>query len=80
MNKTGLIIQREYLTRVKKRSFLLTTILVPIIIIGFYAAIIAISVSGSSEQQKIAVIDEANLFKGALANIKPRSGAMQFAC
>ncbi|MBS1610490.1 MAG: ABC transporter permease [Bacteroidetes bacterium] len=64
MNKIGLVIQREYLTRVKKKSFLITTILVPLIIIGFYAAIIAISISGSSESSKIAVLDEGNLLNG----------------
>ena len=62
MNKIGLVIQREYLSRVKKKSFLLTTILVPIIIIGFYAIIIAISVSDSGDKYKVAVIDEAGLF------------------
>ncbi len=66
MSKTWLIIQREYLTRVKKKSFLLTTILVPIIIIGFYAAIIALAVSGGGENEKIAIIDEANLFEGRI--------------
>jgi ABC-2 type transport system permease protein len=67
MNKILLIIQREYLTRVRKRSFLLTTILVPIVIIGFYAAIIAVAVSDTSDEQKIAVIDDANLFGGKVA-------------
>lgn len=66
MNKTLLIIKREYLTRVRKKSFLLTTILVPIIIIGFYAAIIAIAVSDTDEKDKIAVIDKGNLFNGAI--------------
>ena len=60
-NKTGLIISREYLTRVKKKSFLLTTILVPLIIVAFYAVIILIGMNGSSEKQHIAVIDEAAL-------------------
>ena len=50
------------MTRVKKKSFLLLTILVPVIIIGFYAAIIAIAVNGASEKETIAVIDKANLF------------------
>jgi len=63
MNKIGLVIQREYLTRVKKKSFLITTILVPLIIFGFYAAIIAVSISDSSESAKVAVIDDAGLFK-----------------
>src|SRR5206468_13160 len=70
MNKTLLIIQREYMTRVKKKSFFLTTILVPLIIIGFYAAIIAVSISGDDEKLKIAVIDEAGLFNGKVTDAK----------
>lgn len=62
MNKTGLVISREYFTRVKKKSFLLTTILVPLVIIAFYAAIIIISVKGGSESKNIAVLDESGLF------------------
>lgn len=64
MNKIALIISREYFSRVKKKSFLVTTILVPIVIIVFYAAIIAISVNSSEESQKIAIMDEAGLFDG----------------
>lgn len=64
MHKIWLIIKREYSTRVKKKSFLLLTILVPVIIIGFYAAIIAIAVNGASEKETIAVIDKSNLFEG----------------
>ncbi|MBC7535923.1 MAG: ABC transporter permease [Ferruginibacter sp.] len=75
MNKIGLIISREYFTRVKKKSFFLTTILVPIVIIGFYIAIIAITVNGSSEKQSIAVIDDSNLFNG---NIDSKDKAIDF--
>ena len=70
MNKTWLIIQREYFTRVRKKSFLLTTILVPLVIIGFYAAIIAISVSDSSDVVKVAVLDEAALFNNNIQKSK----------
>lgn len=63
MNKTFLIINREYLSRVKKKSFLLTTLLVPVVIVAFYAAIIFISLRGSTEKTKLAVIDEAGIFK-----------------
>ena len=66
MSKIGLIIGREYFTRVKKKSFLVTTILVPLVIIGFYAAIIAITITGGSDKQSFAVIDEANLFNGKI--------------
>ena len=70
MNKIWLIIQREYLTRVRKKSFLITTILVPLIIIGFYAAIIAIAVSDTTKTEKIAVIDQANIFEGKIPGEK----------
>ncbi len=60
-NKTALIIGREYFTRVKKKSFLLTTILVPVVMIAFYAIIIAVTIKGSTQKTKIAVIDEAGL-------------------
>jgi ABC-2 type transport system permease protein len=70
MNKTWLIVQREYFSRVRKKSFLLTTILVPLVIIGFYAAIIAISVSDNSETVKVAVLDEANLFNNNVQKSK----------
>ncbi len=62
MNKITLILSREYFIRVKKKSFLVTTLVVPVIIMIFYAGIIYISMSGSSEKQHIAVLDEANLF------------------
>lgn len=78
MNKILLIIKREYLTRVRKKSFLLTTILVPLIIIGFYAAIIAIAVSDSSEGEKVAVIDKANLFNGKVPPDKDGNESIKY--
>ncbi len=66
MNKIGLIISREYFTRVKKKSFFITTIIVPLVIIGFYAAIIAITISGGSDKQSIAVLDDAQLFNNKI--------------
>lgn len=68
MNKIGIILSREYFTRVKKKSFLLTTIGVPLVIMVFYAIIIYITVSGNNEKQKIAVLDEANIFNGKIDN------------
>jgi ABC-2 type transport system permease protein len=70
MNKILLVIQREYLVRVKKKSFLYTTILVPLVIVGFYAAIFAIGVSGTHEKNKIAVIDQAGLFTSNIEKSK----------
>ena len=66
MNKIRLIIEREYMTRVKRKSFLLTTLLVPLVIVAFYAIIIAVSISGESNTQSVAILDEANLFNGKI--------------
>lgn len=66
MSKTGLIISREYFTRVRKKSFLLTTILVPLVIVAFYAAIIMITVKGGTDETKLAIIDESGLFSDSL--------------
>src|SRR6478735_9964308 len=65
MNKIALIARREFLTRVQKRTFLLTTILLPLLFFGLYALIIYFSVS-SGEKYNIAVADEANIFKGKI--------------
>lgn len=65
MNKILLVARREFLSRVQKKSFLLTTILLPLLIFGFYAMIIYFSVHSGSDT-KIAVADEANLFENHL--------------
>jgi len=65
MNKIILIAQREFLTRVMKRTFLLSTILLPLIIFGFYALMIYFSINGE-DAIKVAVSDKAAILKGAL--------------
>ncbi|WP_158795273.1 ABC transporter permease [Pedobacter sp. L105] len=57
MRKILLIIQREYLSRVKKKSFILMTLLTPLIIAGFYGLIIYFSIQGAKGTfNKIAVV------------------------
>ncbi|HYK45031.1 MAG TPA: ABC transporter permease [Parafilimonas sp.] len=65
MNKIALIARREFLTRVQKKTFLLTTILLPLLFFGFYALMIYFSVS-TDEVYNIAVEDEANIFRGKI--------------
>lgn len=65
MNKIALIARREFLTRVQKKTFLLTTILLPLLFFGFYAMIIYFSVN-SDEKYNIAIADEANVFNKKL--------------
>lgn len=61
MNKILIIAKREFLSRVQKKTFLLTTIGLPLLIFVFYAMMIYFSVK-STDNFKIAVADEANVF------------------
>lgn len=65
MNKIFIIIQREYLSRVMNKRFLLTTILTPLIMVGFIAGA-AFLAATDKEIHKIAVIDQNGFFKGNL--------------
>lgn len=64
MNKIWLIIQREFLSRVQKKSFLIATILVPLIfpaVIGGLAYI-AIKEAESAKADTVQVLDESKMF------------------
>jgi ABC-2 type transport system permease protein len=64
MKKIMLIIQREYLSRVKKKSFLLLTFLVPVLFIAMIALIAYIGAKQNEfgDVKKVAVIDESGRF------------------
>ncbi|MDD2380309.1 MAG: ABC transporter permease [Mariniphaga sp.] len=64
MSKTFLILQQEYLKRVKKKSFIILTLLVPLLFAGMFAAIIFLSMYDDKQERVIAVYDESTLFLG----------------
>jgi ABC-2 type transport system permease protein len=61
MNKIALIIRREYVTRVRKKSFIIMTILGPLVMGGLIAGVVFLS-SVDKEQRTIAVVDQTGLF------------------
>lgn len=69
MNKTWLIIRREYLSRVRKKTFILSTLLTPLLIVGILGAIIFITVK-NVRNEKVAVVDPAGFFKSSLQSSK----------
>ncbi|MFN2457492.1 MAG: ABC transporter permease [Chitinophagaceae bacterium] len=69
MNKIWLIIKREYSTRVRKKTFILTTILTPLLFAGLIGFVIYMTVRNISEE-KIAVIDPAGYLKSGLESSK----------
>jgi len=66
MNKLKLIIQREYISRVTSKSFILTTLLTPLAIVLFTAVVTLIFSYETDEIQNIAVVDEAKILDGSI--------------
>ena len=66
--KLGIVIQREYLNKVKKKSFLLTTFGVPILFAGMYAVMIFIMLRTEVDTKRIAVIDNSGIVMSVLEN------------
>lgn len=66
MKKIALIISREYLSRVKKKSFIIMTFLGPMLIGGMYAIAIWLAVNGDelNKKKNVLVIDETEQFSG----------------
>ncbi|RIJ42958.1 ABC transporter permease [Pontibacter oryzae] len=69
MSKIWLIIKREYISRVRKKSFIIMTLLTPLLLATFMILPgLLISMSGDSET--VMVLDRSGLFEGKLENKK----------
>lgn len=68
MHKIGLIIWREYITRVRKKSFIIMTVLGPLIFGCIVIVPVWLASQESSGQKVIAVVDESDLFAGSFQN------------
>jgi ABC-2 type transport system permease protein len=66
MHKIWLVTQREYITRVRNKAFLLTTFLTPLGILVFLGAVALVMNTGSDEQKKISVYDPSGLLEKKL--------------
>ena len=71
MNKISVIIKREYVTRVRKKSFIIMTILAPLLMAAIIILPTVLMMNQSGEFKKIAVLeDNSDLFKGVIKNTK----------
>ncbi len=66
MNHLPLIIKREYLTKVKNKSFLIMTILSPVIMIALIAVVAYLSQLNSNSERHISVLDESGVLSPVL--------------
>ncbi|MEN8788369.1 MAG: ABC transporter permease [Flavobacteriaceae bacterium] len=63
MNKLPLIIQREYLAKVRNKSFVIMTFLSPILIVGMIVLIAYLTKVNDSDKKLVAVFNESNYFQ-----------------
>ena len=75
MNKIGLILKREYITRVRNKTFLLSTFLLPIAMILFIFGSAYFAATSKDNLKKIAVINYPSYLKD---NLQSDSSRLQF--
>ncbi len=68
MNHLSLIIKREYLTKVKNKSFIMMTILSPIIMIALIAVVAYLSQLNNNKERNISILDESGLVSSIFKN------------
>ena len=73
MNKIFLVIQREYSTRVKKPSFWILTLVVPILLAALYAIPIMLATK-PMEHANVLVVDDSGLFQGCVPEARSSCG------
>jgi ABC-2 type transport system permease protein len=66
MNKTLLIIKREYLSRVKKKSFLLMTFLVPLLFLSMTGLVAYLTQAGGDSVTEVRLVDDSGIFSEEL--------------
>lgn len=66
MSKIWIIIQREFMTRVKKKSFILLTILMPFIFAALIVVPLMLATIEGDEQKTVMVVDKTGRYVGSL--------------
>lgn len=66
MNNLGIIINREYRERVAKKSFIITTLLMPVLMLALMLAPAAIMMFGGQSQNDVYVIDNSGIIAQSL--------------
>lgn len=67
-NKIGIIISREYSQRVAKKSFIITTLLLPLLMVALSAAPALIMMFGGTSESTVLVIDNSGVIGSKLAD------------
>lgn len=70
MHKLKLIIKREFLAKVRNKSFIIMTILSPLIMVAMIALIAYLNIKNSEEIRTVAFVDQSNIFNEVLTDTK----------
>ena len=68
MNHLSLIIKREYLNKVRNKSFIVMTFLSPLIMIALISVVAYLSQINTNKKRTISIIDESGLFTSVFKN------------
>jgi len=73
MNKLGLIIKREYLAKVRNKSFVIMTFLSPILMVGMVVLIAYLTEVNDSETRVVGVLNESSYFSNDFSSTEAMS-------
>lgn len=65
-SKVGIIIRREYMERVKKKSFIITTLLMPILMLAMMVIPVLIAEFSEGDTRNIYVVDESGIIADSM--------------
>ena len=68
-SKTAIIIRREYMERVTKKSFIITTILMPILMLALMVTPVLVAELAGTDQRSMTVIDNSGMIAPQLATM-----------
>ena len=68
MGKLKLIIKREFFAKVKNKSFIIMTVLSPLLMVGLFSLIVFLNQKNSEEVRTIAFVDESQLLTSVFSD------------
>lgn len=68
MNHLSLIVKREYLNKVRNKSFIIMTFLTPLIMVGLFTLVAYLSNLNSNDVREISILDESGLYTNSFEN------------
>jgi ABC-2 type transport system permease protein len=70
-SKIRIVLQREYMTRVRSKSFILSTLLTPIGFVVMFGIIIWVSISSPEPEKTVGIIDNTEVLMPRFADLDP---------